>query len=388
MKPRPIAFFGLAVILLASNLRAPIVAIGPLMETIRDAISSNATIMGVIGTLPTLTFAACSPFAARLAKRFGLENVILVGIAMITLGCLIRSLFGNAWSIMIGTIILCAGIAMGNVLLAAAIKRDYPQRIERLTALQMLSFSILSALAAALAVPLANIIGWQWSLGIWAIMTIPAFFAWLKIRGQQHPQQRPQHTAANPNFNIWRSRLAWQISFYVGLQSMLFYTFVAWLATIIIARGFSETQAGYYNTLFQLIAFPTALLISPIAERYGRMHHLLCASSLLVLSGTLGMWYAPTNLMWLFTAIIGIGSCASFTLCLMLFALRGETAAQSAALSGMAQTIGYAIAALGPVCTGWLLDISGNWQIPIYAIVSIATLQLVSAWQAGQEGKL
>ncbi|MBV7435230.1 MFS transporter [Cardiobacteriaceae bacterium TAE3-ERU3] len=388
MNQRPYLLFSLAVILLAANLRAPIIAVGPLVETIRSAIDSTPTIMGLIGTLPVLTFAACSPFAAKLARRFGLENTILAGLILIAAGGLLRSLFASEWTIMLGTVILCAGITMGNVLLAAAIKRDQPSRIQRMTALQMFSFSILSALSAALAVPIAKVAGWQWALAVWSLLSIPAFFVWLKIRSQQHQRNLPAQSPANPAFNVWRSALAWKISLYTGLQSMMFYTLVAWLATIIAARGFSETEAGYYNTLFQLIALPTALLISPLSERYSRMDHLLAGASALIFTGIAGVWFAPTSLMWLFTTILGIGGCASFTFCLMLFAMRGETAAQSAALSGMGQTVGYAIAAIGPVAAGWLYETSGGWQIPIYALLIVNALQLTIGWFAGKPEKL
>ncbi|UJF23643.1 MFS transporter [Suttonella sp. R2A3] len=382
------ALFIIGIILLAANLRAPIVAFGPLVEEIIQATGSSATVMGVIGTLPVLTFAACSSFAAKLARRFGLENVLLFGLVLIGVGGFVRSMRADSLMIMVGTVILCAGIAMGNVLLAAVIKRDQPNHIERMTALQMFSFSILSAIASAFAVPLAKTLGWQFALGIWSVCSIPAFVVWWRMRRRRGP-----HTAAvvNPSeatFNIWRSVLAWKISAYTGLQSMLFYSMVTWLATIVAARGFSETEAGLYNTLFQLIALPTVVFITPLAERYPHMHHLLIAAGSMMFIGLLGVWYMPVEWLWLCVIVLGIGACASFTFCLMLFALRGQNAVQSAALSGMGQTVGYMIAAFGPFTVGWLLESSGGWTLPIYGLLAVTIILMSTGWFAGQRGRL
>ncbi|MBE2893747.1 MFS transporter [Pasteurellaceae bacterium NCTC 11878] len=366
-------------------MRPAIIAMGPVVDIVQKSLHTSATMMGVVGTLPVLAFAMFSPFVARLAKRFGAEQVIIMGMISIALGCVLRSAFNHIWTVLFGTFVFCGGIAMGNVLLSSMIRRYRPRYVERLTALQMLAFSIGSAIASSISVPLAQWSNWQLALGIWAVVVIPGIIIWWQLRQKvktqtsdaPHPTTQPWHG------NIWTSPLAWKISIYMGLQSMMFYTMANWLPSLIAARGFSSVEAGNYSTIFQFIAFPTALLLAPLAEKIN-IRYLMTGACVFTLAGFLLLCYAPTSLMWLATALLGIGGCASFTLCLMLFALKAESAAHAAALSGMAQTVGYLIASVGPIGVGYLYQISENWTLPIYAIIIALLLQLIASLVVGQ----
>lgn len=381
-----------AVILLAANLRAPIIVLGPIVETVRLALGSSDTVMGLIGSFPVLVFALCAPFAAPLASRFGIERVIVAALVLIGGGCLLRSLWPSVWLILLGTVLFSAGISMGNVLLAAFIKRRAQQYIEQVTALQMIVMGTTAAASAALAVPLARGFGWQVALGVWGILAIPAIIVWARLdAGEAHPDSQPTPAVPKPlaSRRIWASPLAWKISLYFGLQSMMFYTFVSWLAMIFIARGVSEDVAGWYNTIFQLISLPVVFALGYFSTQVRRSQSILLPlSAAVTLLGLILAWTLPTPLLALAAIILGAGGGASFTLCLMLFAQRGETVAESAALSGMAQTIGYLLAAIGPLGCGWLKDLSGGLTLPVMVMMVVLALQSLSGVFAGKPGKL
>ena len=74
-----------------------------------------------------------------------------------------------------------------------------------------------------------------------------------------------------------------------------------------------------------------------------------------------------------------------FTLCIMLFTIKARDSQQTAELSGMAQTIGYGIAVLGPIVTGWLEDMTHGWTIPMTVLLMLMIINLGFAWLATQD---
>lgn len=374
----------MAVFLLAANLRAPIVSVGPVLQEIGTARGLSYTAIGLLGTLPVLAFALVSPWVRSLAARFGLEYTVGLGLIAIAVGAFIRSALPSAFALMAGTLLLCGGIAIGNVLLAAAIRRDFPNHIEKMSSFQMFTFGIMQGLAAWLAVPIANHFGWQWAIGIWALVAVPAAVLWFALAQGAPPMSA---SVAQKTHNIWRSTLAWKISLYMGLQSLTFYTLVNWLPLFLQSRGMAPEVAGYIVALFQAITIPTVIFIAPLSER-GNMVTLLTVSGGVVLAGVLGLWYLPVNWAWVTATIAGMGGAATFTFCLMLFGLRGRDAGESAALSGMSQTVGYCIAAIGPLLLGKLLEISGSWGAPWAALCCAAAGIMLTGPLAGKRGNL
>lgn len=377
----------LAVFFLAANLRAPIVAVGPILHEIGASLYLDKTILGLLGTLPVLTFAIMSPFVKGLASRVGLEKAILFGVIAIGLGGLLRVGFSTTLTLILGTIILCAGIAIGNVLLSAAIRRDFPRHMAQMSSFQLLTFGISQSLAAGLSVPITIKFGWQWGLGIWSIFALPAFLCWFYLVKKNNIQTRLS-TQTPTTINIWKSALAWKISVYMGLQSLMFYTLANWLPLFLQSRGMDAKTAGYTMTVFQIIAIPTAVMIPIITKRYQQMQHLLSLSAFLMVVGLIGFWYLPLNWVWVASMIIGIGCAASFTFCLILFALRGKDAIETAALSGMGQTMGYFIAAIGPIALGYLLNHVGSWGVPWTTLTLIAVGIVIVGQFAGKAEEL
>ncbi|HEX4246531.1 MAG TPA: MFS transporter, partial [Pseudonocardia sp.] len=80
------------VVLLALNLRPLVVAVSPLLSTIRADTGMSATSAGLLTTLPVLCFGLLAPLAPRLGRAVGIEPALLITMVMIGAGAAVRLL--------------------------------------------------------------------------------------------------------------------------------------------------------------------------------------------------------------------------------------------------------------------------------------------------------
>jgi CP family cyanate transporter-like MFS transporter len=120
-----------------------------------------------------------------------------------------------------------------------------------------------------------------------------------------------------------------------------------------------------------------------VANKMADQRLLASAGSLLSLSGYLGMLLAP-ELALLWAVIVGLASGVCFVLALLFFTLRAADSYSAAALSGMAQSIGYLFATSGPVLFGALHDMSNSWVLPMIVLMVAAFVQACIGLGAGR----
>ncbi len=257
----------IAIVLIACNLRAAITGVGSLVGMIQRDLSLSSTVSGLITTIPLLAFAAVSPLASGLAQKRGLGKTLFAGFVVLAAGILVRSYLGTA-GLFLGTVLVGGGIAVGNVLIPALIKGRFPQRVGSLTSLYTTAMAVFSGVAAGVSVPLANQVGWRNTLAIWVVLAVLALIVWFPQRGVvlEHKAQQGQHKP------LLKSGTAWWVSVYMGVQSLLFYSFVAWLPTILQAKGLSAETAGYFFSVYQL---PVAPAGRPAAQPGGARHRII-----------------------------------------------------------------------------------------------------------------
>lgn len=347
------------ILMIATTLRVTFTGAAPLLETIRSDYGLSTAQTGLLTTLPLLAFALVSPLAAGIARRFGMERSLFAAMLLICAGIALRSL-PSAALLFAGTAIIGCGIALGNVLLPGLIKRDFSQHVARLTGAYSLTMGAAAALGSALVVPLAlHGFGWRGALLMLMLFPLLAFLIWL-------PQWRTTRSAnlsssrALHERGIWRSPLAWQVTLFLGLNSLIYYVIIGWLPTILISHGYSEAQAGSLHGLLQLATAAPGLAIPLILHRFNDQRWIAALVSLLCAVGAAGLWFVPGQaIIW--TLLFGFGSGATMILGLTFIGLRASSAHQAAALSGMAQSVGYLLAACGPPVMGKLHDASGSW---------------------------
>lgn len=369
------------VVLLSFVLRTPIVAFGPVAEMVRADLGVSASLIGLVAALPMLAFALCSPFAPKLAARFGIENVLLASIVLLMAGLLWRAAVPSVAVLLAGTALLSGAIAMGNVLMPALAKRSLPDRVGLVVGAVSATMSVSSATAAAVAVPLAHWRGWSWSLAVWLLPAAAALAVWALIRWRQgSPTVRLQSGA--PVLQMWRLPAAWLLSVFMGVQSLMFYSVVGFLPAVLTEQGLSEQAAGGYSALFQAASLIGVLLASVYFAKSNHRQHWCVAMSALMLAGLAGFWLWPTQGTVCWAVLLGIGGSGVFSAILMLFALRTDNAQEAAALSGMAQTVGYTLAFFGPFGMGLLYDLLGNWRGSFGLLTALMAVETVLAWWA------
>ena len=373
------------VLLIGINLRVAFVSVGPLLADIGRELDFTSAQAGFLTGLPLVAFALFSPVAPAFAARVGLDRALWLSLAILASGTIFRStpLPAALW---IGTLLVGIAIAFLNVLLPSLIKRDFPDRVSQLTGIYIAAHSAVAALGAAVVVPisLAQGTGWRLALGIWAGLALIAMAALLPtLKGSRAPATGAARAPKIRYRSPWTTLLGWQVTLFMGLQSLTFYILTAWLPSIEHQQGISQTTAGLHVAVFLLVGMASSLLTGGVLHRFRDQRPVAVAGSLLALSGFLGLLLAPgVALLWVVFAAAGAGS--QIVTALSLFSLRTTNHVQAASLSGMAQSVGYGIAAAGPVVFGLLYDLSGSWSLPLAATVAAMALCCVMALPAGR----
>lgn len=378
----------IGIIFMATTLRTPITSVGPIVGLIKDDLAISNTLAGFITTVPLLAFALFSPIAPKLSERFGMERVLFYSIVFLTIGIALRSSSGIV-TLYIGTAIIGLSISVGNVLVPGLIKRDFPLKVGIMTGIYSISMNASSAISSGLSVPIAIGIGlgWKWALGIWGLLCVVAIIFWLPQLKKRKEKQEDTTASQRENkqVNLWKSALAWQVTFVMGLQSAIYYIIIAWYAEILVFNGFTVTQAGLLLTIILIVSLPFYFIVPIIAERRDHQRDLIVIIAILYLIGILGTIYGPLKLQFLWSISLGIAIGSVFSLALTFFGLRTSNAAEAAKLSGMAQSVGFLFAAIGPTFIGFLFDLTESWTIPLFILAFLAILILLFGWGAARD---
>lgn len=389
LTPLSPGFFLFVLLITAANLRTPITVTGPVLENICRTFSLSASAAGLLNFIPLLMFALLAPCASWLGNRLGLEKTLWGAVWLIALGSLWR-ISGSAPALWLGTLTLSAGIAAANVLLPPLIKRDFTAHTAKYIGLYASTMAITASLASGTAVPLAlaTRAGWTLSLGIWLVPAMIALIAWLPLLKRVGALRASAGSVSAVRLKSpWKSMLGWQVSLFMALQSMVFYTLIAWFTPYAQANGFSQIAAGWLLFIYQLVAVVANLGCMVALKKLRDQRLIGFAASLAIFIGLAGLLLAPQlALLWLISA--GLGAGASMVTCLALFSLRSASHQQASQLSGMAQCVGYGVAALGPLAFGMIHETFASWHLALLALLAMTLLQMVIAPLAGREKQI
>jgi CP family cyanate transporter-like MFS transporter len=371
----------LSVVLVAVNLRPAVAGVGPVLPELRAGLPLSGAGAAVLTTLPVLCFGLLATVAPRLARRFGIEPVLVGVMAALAVGAFVRVLDGPAL-LFAGTVVAGGSIAIGNVLLPPLIKRDFPDRSGLMMGVYTMAVSGAAAVAAGLAVPLADAtdFGWRGALGAWAVPAAVAALAWLpRMRGHTRPPATPRSGRS-----LLRDPLAWQITVFFGLQSLSFYAILAWLPSMYRDFGATPAVAGFLLSVSGLVQIPVSLVLPTLANRAAHQIGYAALGTASIGAGLAGVLLAPMAAPYLWVGLIGAGQGACFALGLNLFVLRTQRIADTARVSAMAQSIGYTLCAVGPLLVGLLHDATGSWTVPLVLLLALLVPQLGCGALAGR----
>lgn len=388
MKKQEKTLIILGIIFISFNLRAPITAVGSLIDMIKEEYMLSGAMAGLITTLPLIAFAIISPFVASLSHKWGYGKTMGLGLVFILLGELVRS-YTNLWGLFIGTAFLGIGIALGNVLIPSIIKLNFPTMIGLVTSIYTSSMLIFAAIGAGISIPLAKTLnlGWRNALASWFILTVVTILIWLpqlKVKGNINVNKIDSNDISSKS--IWKSPLAWSVTLFMGTQSFLFYSLVAWLPTIIISKGMMDSFAGTMALTFQLTGIPAALIIPILCDKFKNQKALVLLTCLFYISGMSLFLFSQSQVLILFSILLmALGMGGSISLSIAFISLRSPNSKKASELSGMSQSLGYILAATGPILMGLIYDRFNSWSLPIVIFMGLIVFLGLVGWFAGSD---
>ena len=421
-------FLLVCIVFISFTLRGPITAVGPQVSAISEELGASGSLMGLITTLPPLAFGFFSPFVGSMGKRLGIPRTILFALLAILAGLVIRcsdgvgGLFG-------GTVLMGLGIAVGNVMIPSIIRKWFPGRVGTMTSVYTTAMGIFAALGAGASIPMSLGLGWGWrgALGIWAVPALAALLMWLiQMRkgepavtgpgdkatvetagttadrepdgsGKAAPPAETGKTAeanrAGGRPSVWTSGAAWCITIFMGLQSLLFYSTSSWMPTIVQARGVSPEGASLLALVFQAAGIAANMATAVIYNRTRNQSLLGSGIAVAFVFGLSGMLFvAPSGAGFALGAVLlgvaGLASGASLSWILTTIGVMGRDAAETADLSGMAQSVGYLLAAVGPALSGILYDLTGMWSATALFYLAVGGVMAVFGLLVGKNKTL
>ena len=385
-KPTSKALLILGIILISINLRTSIASVGPLIPFIREDLGISNGLAGFLTTLSLITFAVFSLFAPSLGKKLGHGKAIFLGISLLSIGVVIRVL-GGIELLYLGTALTGIGIVTANVLMIPFFKARIPEQIGLMTALLSTGMSLFAAIASGVSVPLAVDLGlgWRGSLVSWVVLMVLALIVWIP---QLKPQATQQSGSIKPAKNVWKSLLAWQVTLFMGAQSVMYFTMITWLPDMLIARGMSPVNAGIALSYMQLISLIGTFFAPNLLMRLKQQSGVVLIVGIGYLVGYGSLFITNEIVTFAALTIIGIGSGASLSIAYTLISMRTAEDLTTAKLSGMVQSAGYVLAALGPLVFGISLDLFDNWNILIWFLLAMTVQFIAFGWPAGRDKKI
>lgn len=373
------------VLLIAGNLRAPITGIAPLLDLIQTDLSLSSTQAGLLTAMPLFIFAVISLLAAGMARVVGLSRSLFIASVLIAAGVVLRIL-GGVGELFAGIGLLAVGIALGNVLLPSLVKRHFPMRISLVTSLYVLFMGLVAAFNSALAVPMAEWTGqsWRWSsLIVVGIMALASVAVWATQLGADRRAAQDAPAPSVSGAPVWRLPLAWYITLYMGLNSLAYYMVASWLPVMLVSYGFEPDHAGQIHGLMQLASAVPALLLMPLLSRLHDQRVVALAGAVLQTLTFVGFLVLPS---WssLWAVLFGFGSGSVFLIALSLIGVRSTSTSQAASLSGMAQCMGYLLAAFGPPAMGGLHDMFNGWGWALGLCILVSFGMAYAGWLAAR----
>lgn len=373
----------IAVCLVAINMRMTIGSIGPLLDDIAADQGVSSTALGLLASIPLFTWALVSPLAHGIATRIGLDAAVSWALVVLAVATVVRSLPGSPINLWVGTAFIGVALAITNVLMPAAVKRDFGSRVPLVMGVYSALLGGAAAIGAGMVAPIAHAepvagepLGWRWAL-LATGATVPlALVVW--VWATRRYGSRAAVAPARPGLGkrVWRDPVAWIIACYMGTQSSNFYVYATWLAPIDVSRGTDPVTAGVHVMTFHMCGV-VGSLVAPFASR-GRGRHLMpLVTPVLGFTGALGVVFAPDLLLLWFT-MCGLSCGLGLSIALTFVAQRSPSTEVAGAVSGMSQSFGYLVAAIGPVAFGWLHGITGGWGLALVAIAIAGVAQFAA----------
>ncbi|WP_028745319.1 CynX/NimT family MFS transporter [Rhizobium mesoamericanum] len=373
---------GASLVLIAFNLRPVFSSASALLPEIKTELGLSSVGASLLTTLPVVCLGAFSPLAPRLAQRIGAERTLLGVLILLALGTALRGL-SSIPLLFVGTALAGACIAVGNVLLPGLVKRDFADRAALMTGFYTMALCAGAASAAGFTLPLERILSGSLSgaLAGWGLPALIVAIIWLpQVLSTRKQIKRTGFCVQG----LWCDRLAWRVTLFMGLQSALAYCVFGWLGPILRERGVDGVTAGAIVSVSVMVQAAACLVAPQIAVR-GRDQRVINASlCALAVVALFGLLFAPLSTVWVWAVLQGIGQGGLIAVAMTTIVLRSRDSHVAAHLSGMAQCVGYLLAAIGPLVVGLIRSWTGSFAWSAVLFVVLGAGAAINGWNAGR----
>jgi len=395
--PYEITLLVVAVAAAGFNLRTAITSLPPLFPDLQTQLHLSSATLSLLAATPVICFGVVSAFAAWLNRRYGEELILLVALILLTAGLLLRGVAPTAM-LFPGTVLAASAIAVLNVLLSSLVKRRWPERAGLLIGIYLTMLSVGAILSSLLSVPLYRSSGdsVQLALGVWAAPATLAVLLWLPQLRYRTAGMAPAEeaepaagggqgrAAAQPGVTVYRYALTWEVTAFMGLQSLLYYAALSWLPTIFQDRGAPAVTAGNLLALMGVGNLATSLVVPVLAHRRPGQRALVVPSLIATAAGLAGCLWAPLGTAPVWVLVLGVSQGSCLALAIFFMMARAPDAGVAASLSAFSQSVGYLVASVGPLMVGLLHSATGSWNIPVALLLVLCAAELVSGVMAGR----
>ncbi|WP_343608587.1 MFS transporter [Chryseobacterium oranimense] len=365
----------LVVILVSSNLRSPIIAVSPVLGDIREALNLSSFQVSMLTSIPLFMFATCSVLVSRFSHQLSISRFLMYSLIILSFGLFLR-ITGSLWMLFAGSVFIGLGICIGNVVTPGYIKNNFPKQIGLMTGIFAVSMNLTAALASGFSVRIGEWtgFGWRGSLGIWLVIAgLGLFVLVLELLFNKKNKNQSKTALTVSDFNMFKSAQTWNISLFMGLQSLFYYCMMAWLPSFLTDSDMQVESAGWVLFAIQITMIPIAFCAPIIASKMKDQRVLIIFICTLMFGST--MMFIGLKIQWIYVnaVIIGISNGLSFSLSILFFSTRTKNSANAVKISGMAQSVGYLIAAFGPPVFGKLHDWDISWKSS-FGFLSVAVI--------------
>jgi MFS transporter, CP family, cyanate transporter len=369
-------------VLLSFNLRPAAVSVGPVLEEVRTGLGLSGPQTGLLTSLPVLAFAVFGALAPGLARLIGLHRAAALSLVAVVLGLGGRAFAQQGVAFLELSAVALAGMATANVLLPSLVKLHFPDRIGRATAIYTTALATGLTSAFLLTVPISDVFGsWRAGLGAWAFTALIALVPWIGLATHDRHLERDSRSITFGD--VAHTRIGWAMVLFFGLQSLQAYSIFGWFAQLWRDSGYNATQAGLLVGIVAAVSIPLSLWLPAAAARRRDQRGMILTVVSCYLVGYGMLLVNAHGLAVPAALLIGVGCCV-FPIVLTLIGLRAHTTDGTAALSGFTQSVGYAVAAVGPFGIGVLYDATGGWTWPLLVLTAASGVTALLAVVAGR----
>ncbi|MCF8890455.1 MFS transporter [Priestia megaterium] len=379
--------FLFALILAAFNLRPGLTSVSPVLHGITKDLGMSSTLASLLTSIPLLCFGFCSLFAGRLANRYQPEKMITFAITCIGIATFLRAFTNSSTYLLITALLIGAGIGVVSPLLSGFIKSHFPDKAASMISIYSTSMVVGASISIGLTTPLQHWFNHSWKNGLafWSILALLAVPLWLMVMKQSRipVSNFSQKTKASLPL---KNKKAWLLTSFVGIVTLLFYCFAAWLPAIVEEKGWTPAFGGLVGTIAMIAQLPATLLLPSLLKVLPSRRFWITTFTLSIIVSLSLLCF--TNVTPIVSSIcLGVGAGGLVSLSLLLPLDMASSPLEASTWSAMTQAIGYMIGAVGPFIIGFLHDYLGSFVPTLYLLIIIGFIAILLGWKITKPAK-